>query len=73
MRTDNGQRVYGDGQFLVSVAIDPRLETKPGPNVLPRPEVERMKVLDASRGRVATFRQNAAHLPFCKYCSTFER
>jgi hypothetical protein len=55
------------------VAIDPRLETKPGPNVLPRPDVERMKVLDASRGRVATFRQNAAHLPSCKYCSTFER
>ena len=32
-----------------------------------------MNVLDPSSGSVATFRQNADHLPSCRYCSTFDR
>ena len=43
--------------------MEPRLDTKPPPKHCPRPDEERMKVLELSSGSVATFRQNAVHFP----------
>ena len=56
-----------------SCAIAPRELTNP-PRPPPPPFWERMNVLDASSGSVATFRQNASQTPSCtRYCSTLER
>src|SRR6476646_4260829 len=48
---------------FTSAAIAPRLDTNPPRPNPPPPLADRMNVLDASSGRLATLRQNASHLP----------